>query len=81
MGCELGDDPVHLSCGRISEDIEGTEAAIGWLEGVLTYPSAIDIVVEVRLWADGLVHIGEVNGRDLRRPCLLCASCADSSLG
>ena len=78
---ELCDDPVYLCRGGVSEYIEGTEAAISGLEWVLTYPPTIDIVVEVRLRADSLIHIGEVDGGDFRCPGLLCAGSADSSSG
>ena len=78
---ELCDDPVYLCRGGVSEYIEGTEAAISGLEWVLTYLPTIDIVIEVRLRADSLIHIGEVDGGDFRCPSLLCAGSADSSLG
>ena len=55
---------MYLCRGGVSEYIEGTEAAISGLEWVLTYPPTIDIVVEVRLRADSLIHIGEVDGGD-----------------
>ena len=75
----LLDDFMDLRCHGIAEYVERTEATISRLERVLANPPTIDIVVKVVLWANGLVHVCEVNRRCLS--LALRTHCDATSLG
>ena len=59
---ELLDDLADLRRGGVLEDVEGTEAAVGRLQGILLDPAAIDVVVEVGLRAHLEIHVCKVDG-------------------
>ena len=64
---------ADLRSGRVAENVEGAEAAVGRLEGVLAYPASVAVAVEVVLRAYLSVHVGEADAWDLLGLGLLSA--------
>jgi len=58
---------------RILKEVEGAEAAVGRLEGILAYPASVAVAVEVVLRAYLSVHVGEADAWDLLGLGLLSA--------
>ena len=66
-------DVADLRSGRVAENVEGAEAAVGRLEGIFAYPASVAVEVEVVLRAYLSVHVGEVDAWDLLGLGLLSA--------
>ena len=66
-------DVADLRSGRVAENVEGAEAAVGRLEGILAYPASVAVAVEVVLRAYLSVHVGEADAWDLLGLGLLSA--------
>ena len=64
---------ADLRSGRVAENVEGPEAAVGRLEGVLAYPASVAVAVKVVLRAYLSVHVGEADAWDLLGLGLLSA--------
>ena len=58
-------DVADLRSSCILKDVEGAEAAVGRLEGILAYPASVAVAVEVVLRAYLSVHVGEADAWDL----------------
>ena len=66
-------DVADLRSSCILKDVEGAEAAVGRLEGILAYPASVAVAVEVVLRAYLSVHVGEADAWDLLGLGLLSA--------